>query len=181
MEEFKMEFKLLSEEQLKEIEQREQQKLIQQELEQQRLREVEMKRREEERKAKECYLKQLRESHEPLISAIESLNESNYLIMQYQNPNGHVSTYRFKDSSNTKVNEFWISYDEEYNIYISNGYDRRPVIFQNILGIDVREETVAAVILVGGVVYKRMIVEPDQVDIHFTDKQVKSYKGDFHG
>ena len=171
--------KLLSEEQIREIEQKEEQKRLQKELEEQRLREVEMKRKEEERKAKEEYFKQLRVAHEPLISMVESLNENNYLILQYQNPNGHILTYRFKSKNDTKLNEFWIGYDSEYNLFVSNGYDKRSIIFNNILGADVVEERIADVVLIGGVAYQRMILEPSQIDINFQDKTVKSYKGEW--
>lgn len=172
---------LLTDEQIREIEQREEQKLLQKELEKQRLREVEMKRKEEEQKAKENYLKQLRESHEPLVSMVESLNETNYLILQYQNPNGRISTYRFKSKSDTKMNDFWIGYDNEYNLFVSNGTDRRPIIFNNILGADIGQERIAEVVLIDGVVYQRMILEPNQIDINFQDKTTKTYKGIFNG
>ena len=140
--------KLLTEEQLKEIEQREDQKRIQQELEEQRLREVEMKRREDERKAREDYLKQLRVKHEPLISMIEKLDDTNYLVIQYQNVNGRVATYKFKSKDETHLNEFWIDYDSEFNIYISNGYDKRSIIFNNILGAEIFEEIIADVVII---------------------------------
>ena len=171
--------KLLSNEQIREIEQREEQKRLQKELEQQRVREVEMKRKEEEKKAKEEYFKQLRVAHEPLISMIESLNENNYLILQYQNPNGRISSYRFKSKDDTNLNDFWIGYDSEFNLFVSNGYDKRPIIFNNILGADVVEERIADVVLIGGVAYQRMILEPNQIDINFQDKVVKTYKGEF--
>ena len=171
--------RLLSEEQIREIEQKEEQKRIQKELEEQRLREVEMKRKAEERKAKEEYFKQLRENHEPLISMIESLNENNYLVLQYQNPNGKISTYRFKSKDESKLNEFWIGFDDDFNLFVSNGYDKRPIIFNNILGADVVEERIADVVLIGGVAYQRMILEPDQIDINFQEKTTKSYKGDW--
>ena len=171
--------KLLSEEQIREIEQREFEKRLQKELEEQRLRELEMKRKAEEQKAKENYYKQLRESHEPLISMIESLNENNYLVLQYQNPNGHISTYRFKSKDDTNLNDFWIGYDTEYNLFVSDGYNHRPIIFNNILGADVVEERIADVVLIGGVAYQRMILEPGQIDINFQDKTVKTYKGEW--
>ena len=170
---------LLSEEQIREIEQKEEQKRLQKELEEQRLREVEMKRKEEERKAKENYYKQLRVAHEPLISMVELLNENNYLILQYQNPNGHISTYRFKSKDDTNLNDFWIGYDSEFNLFVSNGYDKRSIIFKNILGADVVEEQLAEFVLIGGVAYQRMILEPSQIDINFQDKTVKTYKGCF--
>ena len=78
--------KLLTEEQLKELElkrQLEEQKRLEEEV---KLLEVEQKRKEEERRAKENYYNQLRVAHEPLISMVESLNKNNYLILQYQNP-----------------------------------------------------------------------------------------------
>ena len=171
--------KLLSEEQIREIEQREEQKRLERELEEQKLREVEMKRRDEERKAKEEYYKQLRANHEPIISMVESLNENNYLVLQYQNPNGRISTYRFKSKDDTNLNDFWIGYDSEFNLFVSNGYDKRPIIFNNILGADVVEERIADVVLIGGVAYQRMILEPNQIDINFQDKVVKTYKGEF--
>ena len=171
--------KLLSNEQIREIEQREEQKRLQKELEEQRLREVEMKRKEEERKARENYFKQLRVSHEPLISMVESLNENNYLILQYQNPNGRISTYRFKSKDDTNLNDFWIDFDNEFNLFVSNGHDKRPIIFNNILGADVVEERIADIILIDGVAYHRMILEPEQIDINFQDKTVKTYKGEF--
>lgn len=171
--------KLLSEEQIREIEQKEEQKRIQKELEEQRLREVEMKRKEEERKAKEEYYKQLRVAHEPLISMVESLNDNNYLILQYQNPNGRIATYRFKNSQESIIGDFWIGYDSEFNLFVSNGYDKRPIIFNNILGADVEQERIADIILIDGVAYQRMILEPDQIDINFQDKTVKTYKGEF--
>lgn len=171
--------KLLTEEQIREIEQKEEQKRLQKELEEQRLREVEMNRKAEERKAREDYLKQLRESHEPLISMIESLNENNYLVLQYQNPNGRISTYHFKSKVDTKLNEFWIGYDTEFNLFVSDGFTKRPIIFNNILGAAVEEERLAEVVMIGGVPYQRMILEPEQIDIIFQDKTVKSYKGEF--
>ena len=171
--------KLLSNEQIREIEQREEQKRLERELEEQKLREVKMERNEEERKAKENYFKQLREAHEPLISMVESLNENNYLILQYQNPNGRISTYRFKSKDDTNLNDFWIGYDTEYNLFVSNGYDKRSIIFNNILGADVVEERLADVVLIGGVAYQRMILEPSQIDINFQDKTTKTYKGCF--
>ena len=171
--------KLLTEEQIREIEQREEQKRLQKELEEQKIREVEMKRKEEERKAKEEYYKQLRENHEPLISMIESLNQNNYLVLQYQNPNGRIATYRFKSKDDTNLNEFWIGFDSEFNLFISNDYDKRPIIFNNILGADIQQERIADVIMIGGVAYQRMILEPNQIDINFQDKVVKTYKGEF--
>ena len=171
--------RLLSEEQIREIEQKEEQKRLERELEEQRLREVEMKRRDEERKAKENYFKQLRVAHEPLISMVDSLNENNYLVLQYQNPNGNIGTYHFKSKDDTKLNDFWIGYDHEYNLFVSNGYDNRPIIFNNILGADVVEERLAEIVLIGGVAYQRMILEPNQIDINFQDKTVKSYKGEW--
>ena len=171
--------KLLSNEQIREIEQREEQKRLQKELEEQRVREIEMKRREEERKAKENYYKQLRVAHEPLISMVESLNENNYLVLQYQNPNGRISTYRFKSKDDTNLNDFWIGYDTEFNLFVSNGYDKRPIIFNNILGADVKQERIADIILIGGVAYQRMILEPNQIDINYQDKTTKSYKGEW--
>ena len=171
--------KLLSEEQIREIEQKEEQKRLQRELEQQRLREIEMKRKEEERKAKENYFKQLRVAHEPLISMVESLNENNYLILQYQNPNGRISSYRFKSKDDTNLNDFWIGFDSEFNLFVSDGFTKRPIIFNNILGADVVEERIADVVLIGGVAYQRMILEPNQIDINFQDKVVKTYKGEF--
>lgn len=171
--------KLLSEEQIKEIEQREYEKRLQKELEEQKIREVEMKRREEERKAKELYYKQLRVNHEPLISMIESLNDNNYLILQYQNPNGRISTYRFKSKDESKLNEFWIGFDDEFNLFVSNGYDKRPIIFNNILGAEIVEERIADVVLIGGVAYQRMILDPNQIDINFQDKTVQTYKGEW--
>ena len=171
--------KLLSEEQIREIEQREEQKRLERELEEQKLREVEMKRRDEERKAKEEYYKQLRANHEPIISMVESLNENNYLVLQYQNPNGRISTYRFKSKDDTKLNEFWIGFDTEFNLFVSDGYDKRSIIFNNILGADVVEERLADVVLIGGVAYQRMILEPNQIDINFQDKTTKTYKGEW--
>ena len=171
--------KLLTEEQIREIEQREFEKRIQKELEQQHLREIEMKRKEEERKAREIYFNQLRESHEPVISLIESLNETNYLILQYQNPNGSIKTYKFKTKEDSKLNDYWMTYDSEFNIYVTNGFNKSPVIFQNILGCEIREEEIAEVVMIGGVVYKRMIVESDKIDMIMQDKSVMSYKGDF--
>ena len=171
--------KLLSNEQIREIEQREEQKRLERELEEQKLREVKMERNEEERKAKENYYKQLRVAHEPLISMVESLNENNYLVLQYQNPNGRISTYRFKSKDDTNLNDFWIGYDSEFNLFVSNGYDKRSIIFNNILGADVVEERLADVVLIGGVAYQKMILEPDQIDINFQDKTVKTYKGCF--
>ena len=147
--------------------------------EEQRLRELEMKRKEEERKAKEKYLKQLRENHEPLISMVESLNENNYLILQYQNPNGCISTYRFKSKTDTKINEFWIGIDSEFNLFVSDGYNHRPIIFNNILGAEVQQERIADVVLIGGVAYQRMMLEPEQIDINIQDKTTKSYKGEW--
>lgn len=170
--------KLLSEEQIREIEQKEEQKRLQKELEQQRIREIEMKRKEEERKAKEFYYKQLRESHEPLISMVESLNENNYLILQYQNPNGRISTYRFKSKDESKLNEFWIGFDSEFNLFVSDGFNKRPIIFNNILGADVEQERIADVVLIGGVAYQRMILEPNQID-KVIQETVISYKGCF--
>ena len=93
--------KLLTDEQLREIEQREKQKRIQKELEEQRIRDIESQRRADERKAMECYRLQLRNAHEPVIGLIDSLTENNYLILQYQNPNGNIKTYKFK--SKTKL------------------------------------------------------------------------------
>ena len=171
--------KLLSNEQIREIEQKEEQKRLQRELEQQRLREIEMKRKEEERKAKENYFKQLRVAHEPLISMVESLNENNYLILQYQNPNGRISSYRFKSKDDTNLNDFWIGFDSEFNLFVSDGFTKRPIIFNNILGADVEQERIADVVLIGGVAYQRMILEPNQIDINFQDKVVKTYKGEF--
>ena len=171
--------KLLSEEQIREIEQREFEKRLQKELEEQRLREVEMKRKEEEKRTKEKYFKQLREAHEPLISMIESLNDNNYLVLQYQNPNGRISTYRFKSKVESKLNDFWIGFDSEYNLFVSDGYNHRPIIFNNILGAEIVEERIADVVLIGGVAYQRMILEPNQIDINFQDKVVKTYKGEF--
>ena len=171
--------KLLSNEQIREIEQKEEQKRLQRELEQQRLREIEMKRKEEERKAKENYFKQLRVAHEPLISMVESLNENNYLILQYQNPNGRISSYRFKSKDDTNLNDFWIGFDSEFNLFVSDGFTKRPIIFNNILGADVVEERIADVVLISGVAYQRMILEPKQIDINFQDKVVKTYKGEF--
>lgn len=171
--------KLLTDEQIREIEQKEEEKRIQKELEQQKLIELEMKRKEEEEKTKENYFKQLRESHEPLISMVESLNENNYLILQYQNPNGRISTYRFKSKDDTKLNEFWIGFDHEYNLFVSDGYNHRPIIFNNILGADIKQEQLADVVLIGGVAYQRMILEPNQIDINFQEKTTKTYKGDW--
>ena len=171
--------RLLSEEQIREIEQREEQKRLEREKEEQKLREVEMKRKEEERKAKEEYYKQLRENHEPLISMVDSLNENNYLVLQYQNPNGRIATYRFKNSQESKIGDFWIGYDNEYNLFVSNGYDKRSIIFNNILGADVVEERLAEVVLIGGVAYQRMILEPNQIDINFQEKTTKTYKGEW--
>ena len=171
--------KLLSEEQIREIEQKEEQKRLQKELEEQRLRELEQKRKEEEKRTKENYFKQLRVAHEPLISMVETLNENNYLILQYQNPNGRISTYRFKSKDDTKLNEFWIEFDVEYNLFVSDGYNHRPIIFNNILGADVVEERLADVVLIGGVAYQRMILEPNQIDINFQDKTTKTYKGEW--
>ena len=171
--------KLLSEEQIREIEQKEEQKRLQKELEEQKLRELEMKRKEEERKAKEEYFKKLRENHEPLISMVESLDENNYLVLQYQNPNGRIASYRFKNSQESKIGDFWVEFDNEFNLYVSNGYDKRPIIFNNILGADVVEERIADVVMIGGVAYQRMILEPNQIDINFQDKVVKTYKGEF--
>ena len=171
--------KLLTEEQIREIEEREFEKRLQKELEEQKIREVEMKRKEEERKAKENYFKQLRANHEPFISMVESLNENNYLVLQYQNPNGRISTYRFKSKVDTKINDFWVEFDSEFNLFVSNGYDRRPIIFNNILGADVEQERLADVVLIGGVAYQRMILEPERIDINFFDKTVKTYKGEF--
>lgn len=171
--------KLLTEEQIREIEQKEEQKRIQKELEQQRLKEVEMKRKAEERKAKEEYYKQLRVSHEPLISMVESLNENNYLILQYQNPNSRIATYRFKNSQESKIGDFWIGFDSEFNLFVSDGFNKRPIIFNNILGADVVEERIADVVLIGGVPYQRMILEPEHVDINYQDKTTKTYKGDW--
>lgn len=171
--------KLLTEEQIREIEQKEEQKRLQKELEEQRLREVEMKRKEEERKAKEEYYKQLRVNHEPLISMVESLNQNNYLVLQYQNPNGNIGTYHFKSKDESKLNDFWLGYDSEFNLFVSNGYDKRPIIFNNILGADVVEERIADVVLIGGVAYQRMVLEPNQIDINYQDKTTKSYKGEF--
>ena len=171
--------KLLSNEQLKELElkrQLEEQKRREEEV---RLVELEQKRKEEERKAKENYYKQLRVAHEPLISMVESLNENNYLILQYQNPNGHLSTYRFKSKDDTNLNDFWIGYDSEFNLFVSNGYDKRSIIFNNILGADVVEERIADIVMIGGVAYQKMILEPSQIDINFQDKTVKTYKGCF--
>ena len=171
--------KLLSNEQLKELElkrQLEEQKRREEEV---RLVELEQKRKEEERKAKENYDKQLRVAHEPLISMVESLNENNYLILQYQNPNGHLSTYRFKSKDDTNLNDFWIGYDSEFNLFVSNGYDKRSIIFNNILGADVVEERIADIVMIGGVAYQKMILEPSQIDINFQDKTVKTYKGCF--
>lgn len=177
MEECKM--TLLSNEQIREIEQREFEKRLQKELEEQRIREVEMKRKEEERKAKEEYFKQLRVAHEPLISMVDSLNENNYLVLQYQNPNGNVGTYYFKSPDDTRHREFWIAYDNEFEFYVTNGTDRRQMLFQNILGYELKEEKIAEVVMIGGVAYKRMILEPDHVDINFQDKTTKTYKGCF--
>lgn len=171
--------KLLTEEQIREIEQKEEQKRLQKELEEQRLREVEMKRKEEERKAKEEYFKQLREAHEPLISMVESLNQNNYLVLQYQNPNGKIGTYRFKSKDESKLNDFWIGIDTEFNLFVSNGFDKRPIIFNNILGADVVEERIADVVMIGGVPYQRMILEPDQIDINYQDKTTKTFKGEW--
>ena len=171
--------KLLTEEQIREIEQKEEQKRIQKELEEQKIREIEQKRKAEERKAKEEYFKQLREAHEPLISMIESLNQNNYLVLQYQNPNGRIATYRFKNSQESKIGDFWIGYDTEFNLFVSNGYDKRPIIFNNILGADVVEERIADVVLIGGVAYQKMILEPEQIDINFQDKTVRTYKGEW--
>ena len=172
--------KLLTEEQLKELElkrQLEEQKRLEEEA---RLLELEQKRKEEERKAKEEYFKQLRANHEPLISMIESLNGNNYLILQYQNPNGNIGTYYFKNSQESKIGDFWIGYDTEFNLFVSNGYDKRSIIFNNILGADVEQERIADVVLIGGVAYQRMILEPNQIDINFQDKVVKTYRGNFN-
>ena len=171
--------KLLTEEQLKELELKRQLKEQKRLEEEARLLEVEMKRKEEEKRARENYFKQLRESHEPLISMIESLNENNYLVLQYQNPNGNIGTYYFKNSQESKIGDFWIGYDTEFNLFVSNGYDKRPIIFNNILGADVVEERIADVVLISGVAYQRMILEPKQIDINFQDKVVKTYKGEF--
>ena len=171
--------KLLTEEQIREIEQREFEKRLQKELEEQKLREIEMKRKEEEKRAKDEYYKQLRVAHEPLISMVESLNENNYLVLQYQNPNGRISTYRFKSKDDTNLNDFWIGYDTEYNLFVSDGYNYRSIIFNNILGAELQQERIADVVLIGGVAYQRMILEPEQIDINFQDKVVKTYKGEF--
>lgn len=171
--------KLLTDEQLREIEQREKQKRIQKELEEQRIRDIESQRRADERKAMECYRLQLRNAHEPVIGLIDSLTENNYLILQYQNPNGNIKTYKFKSKNETRIGEHWIAYDVEFNIYVSNGHDRTPVIYQNILGCEVREERVANVIMIGGVKYTRSILESDKVDINMVDKSAMTYKGDF--
>ena len=171
--------KLLTEEQLREIEQREEQKRLRKELEEQRIRDIERQRRADERKAKELYLNQLREAHEPVIGLVDSLSENNYLILQYQNPNGSIKTYKFKSKDDSRLGEYWITYDSEFNIYVSNGHDRSPVIYQNILGCEVREEKIAEVIMIGGIAYKRMILEPDHVDMNIHDKSVMTYKGEF--
>lgn len=171
--------KLLSEEQIKELElkhQLEEQKRLEEEA---RRLEVEQKRKEEEKRAKENYYKQLRVAHEPLISMVESLNENNYLVLQYQNPNGRISTYRFKSKDDTNLNDFWIGFDTEFNLFVSNGYDKRSIIFNNILGADVVEERIADVVLIDGVAYQRMILKPNQIDINFQDKTTKTYKGEW--
>lgn len=170
---------LLTNDQIREIEQRELEKQLEKEKERQRLLEAEMKRKEEERKAKENYYQQLRVAHEPLISMVESLNETNYLVLQYQNPNGSVVTYYFKNSQESKVGDFWIGYDNEFNLYVSNGSSRRTVIFQNILGYEVKDEKIAEVVLIGGVPYQRMILEPDKIDMNIPNKSAMSYKGGF--
>ena len=110
---------------------------------------------------------------------VEKLNENNYLVMQYQNVNGRVATYRFKNSQESKIGDFWIDYDNEFNLFISNGYDKRPIIFNNILGAEIFEEQLAEVVMIGGVAYKRMVLEPEQIDKSFPDKSTKSYKGEF--
>lgn len=170
---------LLTNEQIREIEQRELEKQLLKEKERQRLLEAEMKRKEEEQQAREDYLKQLRVAHEPLVSLIDSLTETNYLILQYQNPNGNVGTYYFKSPDVTRHREFWIAYDNEYEFYVTNGTDRRQMLFQNILGFEMKDEKIAEIVLIGGVPYKRMILEPDKIDMNLPDKSAMSYKGGF--
>ena len=169
--------KLLSEEQIKELElkhQLEEQKRLEEEV---RRLEVEQKRKEEERRAKEEYFKQLRENHEPLISMIESLNETNYLILQYQNLNGNITTYHFKSKDETKLNEFWIGFNNEFELFVCNGYDKRSIIFNNILGAEVQQERIADVVMIGGIKYKRLVVD-EPVD-KVIQGQTKTYKGCF--
>lgn len=170
---------LLTNEQIREIEQREYEKQLQRELEEQRLREVEMKRKEEEQKAKELHYKQLRVAHEPLVSMVESLKENNYLVLQYQNPNGNIGTYYFKSPDATRYGEFWIGINNEYEFFVTNGSNSRQMLFQNILGYEVKEEIIAEVVMIGGVPYKRMILEPDKIEMNIIDKTTMSYKGEY--
>lgn len=171
--------KLLSNEQIKELELKRQIEEQKRQEEEVRLLELEQKRKEEEKRAREEYFKQLREAHEPLISMVESLNENNYLILQYQNPNGRISTYHFKSKDESKLNEFWIGFDSEFNLFVSDGFTKRSIIYNNILGADVLEERLADVVLIGGVAYQRMILEPNQIDINFQEKTVRTYKGEW--
>lgn len=168
---------LLTSEQIREIEEREQQKLIQQELERQRLREIEMKRKEEERKAVEQLREQQRQNVEPLFSMVAHLKENEYLIMQYQNPNGRVSTYRFKSKECTRYGEFYIIFDEEFTPYVSNGYTNNKILIQNVLGLGVKEEVIADVIEIQGIKYQRLVIDKPVDKI--VEGQVKTYKGEF--
>ena len=172
-----IQMQLLTSEQIREIEERDQQKLIQQELERQRLREIEMKRKEEERKAVEQLREQQRQNVEPLFSLVAHLKENEYLIMQYQNPNGRITSYKFKAKNDTRHGEFYIWFTEDYQPYVSNGQSRNKILIQNILGLGVKEEVIAEVIEVGGIKYKRLVVD-EPVD-KVIQEQVKTYKGEF--
>lgn len=172
-----MEFKLLTEEQIKEIEEREQQKLIQQELKRQQAREVELRRKEQEQKALERLREQQRQNAEPLYSMVAHLKENEYLIMQYQNPNGRVSTYKFKSPSMTRFGDFYIMFTEDFQPYVTNGQTQNQILFQNILGLGIKEEMIADVIVVDGVKYKRLVID-EPVDTVISG-QIKTYKGEY--
>ena len=168
---------LLTSEQIREIEEREQQKLIQQELERQRLREIEMRRKEDERRLIEQLREQQRQTVEPLYSTVLNLKDNEYLIMQYQNPNGRVCTYKFKTKECTRYGEFYILFDEEFTPYVSNGHTNNKILIQNILGLGVKEEVIADVIEIQGIKYQRLVVDKPVDKI--VEGQVKTYKGCF--
>ena len=110
---------------------------------------------------------------------LDYLDENNYLVIQYQNVNGRVATYKFKSKDDTRLNEFWIAYDKEFNLFISNGHDKRPIIFNNILGAELFEEQLAEVVMIGGVAYKRMVLEPEQIDMNIPNISTKTYIGEW--
>lgn len=170
---------LLSQEQIQEIEAREQLKIKQKEEEERQRFEVEQARQEQVRQAEMERVKRLQQQAEPLYSLVQNLTPDTYLVVQYLNVNGKVAEYRFKAKADTNTGDYYIYFNSEFVPYVSNGKNSNRLLMSNILGLEVREEQLANVILIDGVAYQKMIVEPKQVDKVIPNQTVSTYKGGY--